>query len=812
MAFHTQSSFAAGELDPALRERTTFDKYQSGLATSRNSFIGKTGRVISRPGLKLFKATKYDDKKCVIISPPYSQYIIEWGHQYVRIHDTTSPGTFTDDAHDFLETDLPNLQFTPSGKYLYITRIGKKIKKMVIGALDIADPLLDTRFLSDSDMFEIPIPYAAPGPLPVASLLATYGTGLGVEYRATFIVKGQESSVSNNVGGGKRAINPAEYSVLRMDVTNCLDKNRITEVRWYRRPLGGNAYGYVGSASTPVLVGGTNLVFDFSDIGEDADYTNSFPTPDFDPAPQIFGHGPEKALSRAAAIYQQRLILSESQNEEAIHASRTGYQNNFFRDYPLEADSALTFKAGTSGNAKVLRFLDNNGLLVFTTTGIYTNQGALTPDNLSFDKKGNWVIEERVPPLEIPGGVIFVDKSTNTVRTLIYSNEAGGYPGEEISIFSNHLFMNKKVVSWSFQDGDTPLVWTVFDDGSLAALTYQREHQMQAWSRHDTQGNFESTTVLKDLDNRSIAYFVIKRGTKRYIEYLSPRFVSNPKELCIMDSAVSYSGNYGALAGGVIFNITALDINDWAGELYVTSQNYVAFTNVADQGAVGTIWRFFDSQGSAVDLTVTEYVDNYRVKVQPSVEFPEDQGVGAVIWVTQNVFTGLDHLNGKMVSVLVDGYVYGSPNNNIDNFKEYLILGGKLQLPNNKRGAFVHIGLPYTADVETLDIDSVEQKPVTLESKITPRVFLKVYNTRGLYVGSRFADNDQVDGMTDPEVRTEDIALGNVGNAAQVPYTKRIEVQIPNDWDSNGRVCIRQVDPLPFEILSIIPDFEVPSY
>jgi hypothetical protein len=169
---------------------------------------------------------------------------------------------------------------------------------------------------------------------------------------------------------------------------------------------------------------------------------------------------------------------------------------------------------------------------------------------------------------------------------------------------------------------------------------------------------------------------------------------------------------------------------------------------------------------------------------------------------------------GQKVSIMVDGYVIASPNNNIDNYDDVIVESSLLTLPDGLRGAFVHIGLPYTSDVETLDVDTVEQKPTLVESKIVNGVFVKVYKTRGIYVGSQFPANDvltdEIDAgivMEDPETRNEEV---DVGNAAQPLITTRYEIPISNDWDSNGRICIRQVDPLPFEILSIIPDLTLP--
>ena len=808
MAYQRKSSFAAGELDPALHERTNLDKYQTGLATLRNAHIGKTGRIINRAGTRFILETKYPTKASVLTAPPFAPYLIEWGDQYVRIHtisyDSTGValvGLYTEEAHDWLESDVPNIHFTYSGRFMYAFCEGKRMKKMVVGNLDISDPRLINRFVLDALLFNVPVAKTVSGP-------GGTGTGYDVDYVLSYVYKGEES-ITNKVAGYKQVINATEKNTVRLIWGTSVPPSTVSEIKVYRRPKAGNAYGFIGSSSEYKLVG-ADYVYDFDDIGYEADYTNSPPTQDFDAL---------NANCKTGIVYQQRLILGDSANTEAIHASRPGLQNNFYRDYPVDSDSALTFKSGTSGNANVLRFLDSNALLAFTTAGIYASEsGALTPDNLAMDKKGKWVINERVPPLEIPGGVLFVDKLTNTVRSLIYSNEAGGYPGEEVSIFSNHLFKNKTIFSWTFQDGDIPLVWVVFDDGTLISLTYLREHEMQAWSRHDSgNAKYESVTTISDTAAKGTAFFIVNRNGSRIIEATTDRSISDLKEYCGVDAALTWSRNLNGAAGGATINVFPQDPGDWAGLLTLGS-NYSTW-DITD---VGDIYRFFDSQGSAVDLEVITYVDDSTVIVQPSVEFPGNESTAVQLWETSTTFGAagfgynqLNHMIGQKVSIMVDGYVIASPNNNIDNYDDIVVDSGLLTLPDGLRGAFVHIGLPYTSDVETLDVDTVEQKPTLLESKIVNGVFVKVYETRGIYVGSQFPANDvltdEIDAgivMEDPEVRNEEV---DVGNAAQPLITTRYEIPISNDWDSNGRICIRQVDPLPFEILSIIPDLTLPQ-
>ena len=77
MAYLKKASFAAGELDPSLHDKTDIKSYYSGLATARNVVLGKTGRIINSAGT-WFNLLSLD--KCAYY--PFSQYIT-YGAPYI---------------------------------------------------------------------------------------------------------------------------------------------------------------------------------------------------------------------------------------------------------------------------------------------------------------------------------------------------------------------------------------------------------------------------------------------------------------------------------------------------------------------------------------------------------------------------------------------------------------------------------------------------------------------------------------------------------------------------------------------------------
>lgn len=865
MAYRPQVSFSAGELDPVFYDHTDLDKFRSGLATLRNAYVGKSGRIISRDGTQFYFSPKFPTKKSVIYAPPYSNYLVEWGDRYVRIYNTSilyinglQGQVHTEASHPFLESDVPNLHFVPAGKnYLYIFCTGKPVQKLYLPN----DGSVPT-FATTASIFTLPVAPTATG----GGIIG--GNGYQVDYAVTYIIDGLESDYLLLTGTSiLLPVSAGQTNSFGIILPNLFagDYSHYSSINFYRRPANGNAFGFVGSApAVPTSTGGsappagTTTMIDY---GGDADYTHSPPASVPISVPITAHDNPiTRVTSKTGAIHQQRLLVTDDLSTEAIYGSRTDYQNSFFEESTLTSDSAIIFKAGTSGSANVLRLYDSvYGLLVFTTIGVFQNIGALDYTNLSLSKISELVIQDNVPPLSVPGGLLVVDKATNSIQSFIYSYVEQTVPPDEVSIFSNHLFQGKTVVSWAFQDGSIPLIWIVMSDGSLVSLTYQREQQMRAWAHHDSAGGlFESVTVVRNLANQSIVYFQVVRKGSRSVESMKPRTSYDLKNVLCMDSASVFNAQVNLAVSGLnppnasasstgsaTFTIIAQDLTNWNGLLNLTSDTngvfvpilpanqaantmgvqyinfmfsalvpqffYVFVTSDGKTALPNQVMRFFDTQGSIVDLTIVTINADGSLVLQPSVEFPSDQGIGPILYQTWQTMTGMTQLEGRKVSVLVDGYVQGSPNNDQEKYDTYIVTNGQITLNNGQRGAFVQVGLPFISDVLTLSVDTVEQKPTMLESVIASRAYVRVINSRGLYIGSLMPNDNSLEGLTDAETMQEDPDLGIMGNQPQAAYAKRIDMVIRNDYKSHGSIAIRQVDPLPFEILSIIPDMQVLS-
>jgi hypothetical protein len=166
---------------------------------------------------------------------------------------------------------------------------------------------------------------------------------------------------------------------------------------------------------------------------------------------------------------------------------------------------------------------------------------------------------------------------------------------------------------------------------------------------------------------------------------------------------------------------------------------------------------------------------------------------GGTVRLAVLTVTGLEHLEGRAVSVLADGNVLSG----------LTVSSASITLP--RKFSRIHVGLPYVCDIETLNVETPAGSTTIRKSKGTiqgyqqkiAKVTLKVNNSRGWFVGP---DNTKL-------VENKQREFELMGNPTSVK-TGDDEIYLKPDWNSNGRVFIRAPYPLPFTLLAVIPSVE----
>ena len=153
--------------------------------------------------------------------------------------------------------------------------------------------------------------------------------------------------------------------------------------------------------------------------------------------------------------------------------------------------------------------------------------------------------------------------------------------------------------------------------------------------------------------------------------------------------------------------------------------------------------------------------------------------------ITGSTISGLDHLEGETVSVLIDG----------DVVSDVVVTSGAVTLPRTYTSATAIVGLAYESRIGTLEPPL--QDAYGNEMSVG-RVQVRVLDTRGLWAGPN------ADELT--EYPTRDVE--DWGDAPDA-VTDTLEIVIEPTWSGRGKLVVSQPDPLPSFILAVVPDVEV---
>lgn len=177
----------------------------------------------------------------------------------------------------------------------------------------------------------------------------------------------------------------------------------------------------------------------------------------------------------------------------------------------------------------------------------------------------------------------------------------------------------------------------------------------------------------------------------------------------------------------------------------------------------------FDAFSEISEPTDGTYLDSHLVYAGPATD----------------AVTGLQHLEGCTVDILVDGWVHPS----------VVVKDGIVKL--QQLGQTIYIGLPYESYFESCQIQS--QESITLGYR--KRVYsaeISLLNSLGLYAGVKGEGEQQVYFGPTPKM-----------NSAVPLFTGTLSVKIPSSSNNEAQVYIRHNTPLPCEVRAIKYDMEV---
>lgn len=773
-----QPSFASGELAPALAARVDITRYYTGLKLCRNFYVMPYGGVRNRPGTRFVDETK-DNGLARLIRFKFSNadsYALEFTNLLMRVYrngvlvlNTSGPdiGLPFELVTPYTAAQLSSLNFTQSADVMTFAHIDHKPQEL--------------RRLGHDNWTMAPVSLV-PSIVAPATATATPATGTSTNlqswaYQVTAVLDDGNSieeslpATSNTVTvkGDAQKVDLVWDAVVGATYYNVYKDNSVSGV-----------FGFAGRATTAT----------FTDNNINAIRTDTPPNGQ-DP---FIGAG---NYPGAVGYYKQRLVFGGTENKPQTNwFSKVAVFSNYGYSVPSKDDDSIIYTQASLEVERIRHYLPLRSLLVLTTGAEWEMQGAatgLTPRTIASDAQSYNGCSD-VPPIVINSTVIYVQARGNSVASLSYTLEDDGFGGDDLTILSSHLFRGFTITDWAYQQKPDSVVWCVRSDGALLGLTFVAKQQVVAWHQHTTDGWYESVCTLPE-GGEDVLYAVVRREingvTKRYVERFASRQLSKKADGSIdiaqcyfVDCGLSYQGwNAGSatrtLTGGTLWQYPELlTCTDSSGAGFVVGDvgNHVHFVYLDDDGLE-----------QVLRTEITAYIGAGSVTVRPIGQVPVSlRGVATTRWgdgVDQ--LSGLDHLEGKAVSILADGNVVGG----------LTVTAGSITLATPS--VVIHVGLGYVSDLETLAINLQNQETIFDKNKMIPSVTLLVEESRGIFVGK---DADSLNELK--QRNAEDY------NDPTALLTGTAKVIVTTNWKENGRVYVRQVDPLPLTILGIIPEIE----
>jgi len=525
----TQSSFTRGEISPRLDARTQLEQYAIGLKTAKNAIIHQEGGISNRMGLEFCGEARFSDKITRTMKFVFNSeqtYMLEFGEKYIRFikdggyivypDNHEKAGQLVEIETPYSDADIPFIKRSQSGDVLTLTHP----KYPVINLSRYSH--YDWRI--ENAVFEPDI--QAPTGVKAVWTGDTKENSRTYKYLVTAVdgETNEESKRSNVVQAtGHREANwlTTEYMTVSWNAVP-----GATEYNVYRSVNG--VFAYIGVAE------GTS----FTDNNIEPDLTSTAPVYK---NPFVNNNYPS-----CSAYFQQRKMYGNSEkNPQTLWTSKTSAQNNFSVSRPLVATDAITLNMDDREVNEIRHLIPMKDLLVLTSNSEWKVNG--TDGVFQANPMPAAVIQScygasHVEPVVSGSMVLFVQAGGSVIRDLGYDIMTEGYDGDELSLFSSHLFEGKEVKCMAYAKEPHRILFVIFTDGTAVTMTYNKKQKLCGWTRLKTDGLFEWVDVVRE-GLEDVAYFVIKRNigerTVKYIERTRSRIVDNAKTAFLVDSGLS---------------------------------------------------------------------------------------------------------------------------------------------------------------------------------------------------------------------------------------------------------------------------------
>lgn len=531
-----QLNFTRGEITPLLHSRIDIPDYSAGMARMKGWVPLRFGGMTKAPGTLLKGLAKFSNRYSRGMPFLFSRtqvYRIEVGHLYFRFRNIDGfvevGGAPYEIASPYKEEDLRYLQMRQIGDILYLVCPGYQPRTLTRitetnWVLDLYMPI-DGPYL-DFNLTDTTIDPGAASGATTLTLSSTVGVNGGAGWQA------------GDVGRPVRFLE-----------------------------AGGRWYWFRITSITSATV--ANATFMSRDDGNEGAMPGHAPSRNW----RLGAWSSFEGWPHAIGLYEERLLFGGTDRQRtAVWGTipgSTGYKD-FSVQSPLLEDDAVTVVL-TGGQLNVIQWMADGFDIVLGTEGsvraLGRNNSEAAFGPLNFRQRAETTVPAGyVPGIFIENVLIFLDVYRGQLYEAIYSSEARAYIARELSALNEHL-LARGITSIAYQKSPNKILWASAADGSLLAITYDRDQEVFGVAEVPLGGDsfVEDVMVLpgRDVDGDQL-WLGVKRtlagSVRRTIETLAAFYrVGQSAQVAPI---YGYCG--GIYDGAAVAEVTGL--NAWAGE------------------------------------------------------------------------------------------------------------------------------------------------------------------------------------------------------------------------------------------------------
>jgi hypothetical protein len=767
-----QRSFTSGEISPSLQARADTVKYATGLNLCENFFVRAQGGVYSRPGFRFIGTLDDQDKVARLI--PFSfnteqTYILVFEHLKIRVIKDggyvlvgAGPAIF-ELATPYTEAQLSRLGYTQSADIMTITHPDH-------------DPM-DLGRLADDNWTLTLIDYASAVTPPVfsAGSIDKVISGITQANPAVVSIVGHGFATGNliSISGviGMTEVNGNSYTITSL-TNDTVELNGVDSTAFTPYVSDGLASRQNGATTIGSGFGGFDKTYTYIVTAVDSNGNESIASAETSLTVKSLSQTGGIRLTWDAVVDADYYRVYKDPSVGTGVYGWIGDSNNVsFDDYniaPLTSDSAPTERlpfAGVDNKPSTVEYHQQRQIFANTNN---------EPQVTHTTQTGNFKSLRVSNPARDDDAITFtiVAKEVNEIRHLISLDS---------------LILLTSGGEWQVTDGQDQVLTP-----STAGARIQ-SYNGASWVKPVIINSTALYLQEKNARVRDLAYeFSSDKYTGNDLSIMSEHLFENSQIIDMAYSDEPYGILWCVRDDGVLLGLTYLREHEiWGWHRHTTDGQFEAVATISEDGrdAVYVIVK------RTIGGVTKRYVERLEKRETQVVEdsFYVDSGL-SYDGAPATVFSGLDHLEGKVVSVLADG----------NEVTGKTVTSGSVTLVNE--ASKVHIGLPYVPSIETLDIDTATATESVKELSVSvSKVFIHVEKSRGGYVGARKDANSG-------EITTfqEIVPRFQPDNYGTLPLkTYKQEVVIDPQWGNSGGVRIEQRSPLPLAILAVTPRVDI---